>query len=637
MYIRAGLAINLPGILKISLYNIKKHIEMRFILFAFLFFVQQTLLSTNQPRVIPEPAFIQFETNNFTVNDKTLITFTDSAIRPIAALFSERVQTGTSIRIKSVQKNIHGNNQIRFIHEKSLSEEGYELNITSREIVIKYGFPAGAFYATQTLLQLFPEGVFSQTTIKSKAVKLPCVSVKDAPRFAYRGIMLDTGRHFMPVDFIKRYLDVLALCKINRFHWHLTEDQGWRIEIKKYPLLTEIGSKRARTVIGNWKNGIYDETPHEGFYTQEDAREVVRYAAERFITVIPEIELPGHALAAIASYPELSCFPEKEYKVGERWGIFSEVFCPKPATFEFLKGVFDELFDIFPSEYYHIGGDECPKESWKSCAHCQQLIKDKGLKNEDELQSYFITEIEKYLNQHGKQIIGWDEILEGGLAPNATVMSWRGEAGGIAAASQKHQVIMTPNTYCYFDYSQLGGEMDEFDFRRKRFLPLETVYHYEPYTKKLTKEHHQYIIGVQGNVWTEYMKTPERVAEQTFPRAFALSEVGWTLSGNKNYDTFKTGVLQMFNRMNHWGMNYSQAFYEPIFYYDRRSSSYPKKLEIKTDLPDAELFYTTDGTEPTRQSTPYKKPLEVNKGDLIKTAAFVGEVQTGSTNTVKLN
>lgn len=610
---------------------------MRFILFALLFFVQQTLFSTNQPRVIPEPAFIQFETNNFTVNDKTLITFTDSAIRPIAALFSERVQTGTSIRIKSVQKNIHGNNQIRFIHEKSLSEEGYELNISTREIVIKYGFPAGAFYATQTLLQLFPEGVFSQTTIKSKAVKLPCVSVKDAPRFAYRGIMLDTGRHFMPVDFIKRYLDVLALCKINRFHWHLTEDQGWRIEIKKYPLLTEIGSKRARTVIGNWKNGIYDETPHEGFYTQEDAREVVRYAAERFITVIPEIELPGHALAAIASYPELSCFPEKEYKVGERWGIFSEVFCPKPATFEFLKGVFDELFDIFPSEYYHIGGDECPKESWKSCAHCQQLIKDKGLKNEDELQSYFITEIEKYLNQHGKQIIGWDEILEGGLAPNATVMSWRGEAGGIAAAAQKHQVIMTPNTYCYFDYSQLGGEMDEFDFRRKRFLPLETVYHYEPYTKKLTKEHHQYIIGVQGNVWTEYMKTPERVAEQTFPRAFALSEVGWTLSGNKNYDTFKTGVLQMFNRMNHWGMNYSQAFYEPIFYYDRRSSSYPKKLEIKTDLPDAELFYTTDGTEPTRQSTPYKKPLEVNKGDLIKTAAFVGEVQTGSTNTVKLN
>jgi hexosaminidase len=313
------------------------------------------------------------------------------------------------------------------------------------------------------------------------------------------------------------------------------------------------------------------------------------------------------------------------------------VFCPKPATFEFLKGVFDELFDIFPSEYYHIGGDECPKESWKSCTHCQQLINDKGLKNEDELQSYFITEIEKYLNQHGKQIIGWDEILEGGVAPNATVMSWRGEAGGIAAASQKHQVIMSPNTYCYFDYSQLGGELDEYDFGRKRFLPLETVYHYEPYTEKLTEEQHQFIIGVQGNVWTEYMKTPERVAEQTFPRAFALSEVGWTLSANKNYDTFKTGVLQMFNRMSHWGMNYSQAFYEPIFYYDRRSSSYPKKLVIKIDLPNAELFYTTDGTDPTRQSTPYKKPLEVNKGDLIKTAAFVGKVQTGRTNTVKLN
>lgn len=610
---------------------------MRFILLTLLIFIQQVLFASNQPRIIPEPASIKYEAKSFTISNKTLIAITDSAIRPIATLFSERVQTGTSIRIKSVQRNIPGKNQIRFVHEKALSEEAYEMKISTQEIMITYGSPAGAFYATQTLLQLFPGTVFGSIATKGSTVKLPCVTVKDAPRFAYRGIMLDTGRHFMPVDFIKRYLDVLALCKINRFHWHLTEDQGWRIEIKKYPLLTEIGSKRARTVVGNWKNGIYDETPHEGFYTQEDAREVVRYAAERFITVIPEIELPGHALAAIASYPELSCFPEKEYKVGERWGIFNEVFCPKPATFEFLKGVFDELFDIFPSEYYHIGGDECPKESWKSCAHCQQLIKDNGLKNEDELQSYFITEIEKYLNQHGKQIIGWDEILEGGLAPNATVMSWRGEAGGIAAASQKHQVIMSPNTYCYFDYSQLGGELDEYDFGRKRFLPLETVYHYEPYTEKLTEEQHQFIIGVQGNVWTEYMKTPERVAEQTFPRAFALSEVGWTLSANKNYDTFKTGVLQMFNRMSHWGMNYSQAFYEPIFYYDRRSSSYPKKLEIKIDLPNAELFYTTDGTEPSRQSTPYKKPLVVNKGDLIKTAAFVGEVQTGRTNTVNLH
>lgn len=610
---------------------------MRFILLTLLIFIQQVLFASNQPRIIPEPASIQYEAKSFTIGNKTLIAITDSAIRPIASLFSERVQSGTGIRIKTIQQSRSGKNQIRFIHEEALSEEAYELNISSKDIVIKYGSPAGAFYATQTLLQLFPTTVFGSAPTKVSHIKLPCVSVKDTPRFAYRGIMLDTGRHFMPVDFIKRYLDVLALCKINRFHWHLTEDQGWRIEIKKYPLLTEIGSKRARTVIGNWKDSIYDEIPHEGFYTQEDAREIVRYAAERFITVIPEIELPGHALAAIASYPELSCFPEKEYKVGERWGIFNEVFCPKPATFEFLKGVFDELFDIFPSEYYHIGGDECPKESWKSCAHCQQLIKDKGLKNEDELQSYFITEIEKYLNQHGKQIIGWDEILEGGLAPNATVMSWRGEAGGIAAASQKHQVIMSPNTYCYFDYSQLGGELDEYDFGRKRFLPLETVYHYEPYTEKLTEEQHQFIIGVQGNVWTEYMKTPERVAEQTFPRAFALSEVGWTLSANKNYDTFKTGVLQMFNRMSHWGMNYSQAFYEPIFYYDRRSSSYPKKLEIRIDLPNAELFYTTDGTEPSRQSTPYKKPLEVNKGDLIKTAAFVGEVQTGRTNIVNLN
>lgn len=610
---------------------------MRFILLTLLIFIQQVLFASNQPRIIPEPASIKYEAKSFTISNKTLIAITDSAIRPIASLFSERVQSGTGAGIKTIQENRSGRNQIRFIHEEALSEEAYELDISSKEIVIKYGSPAGAFYATQTLLQLFPTTVFGSTPTKVSQIKLPCVSVKDTPRFAYRGIMLDTGRHFMPVDFIKRYLDVLALCKINRFHWHLTEDQGWRIEIKKYPLLTEIGSKRARTAIGNWKDSVYDEIPHEGFYTQEDAREVVRYAAERFITVIPEIELPGHALAAIASYPELSCFPEKEYKVGERWGIFNEVFCPKPATFEFLKGVFEELFDIFPSEYYHIGGDECPKESWKSCAHCQQLIKDKGLKNEDELQSYFITEIEKYLNQHGKQIIGWDEILEGGLAPNATVMSWRGEAGGIAAASQKHQVIMSPNTYCYFDYSQLGGELDEYDFGRKRFLPLETVYHYEPYTEKLTEEQHQFIIGVQGNVWTEYMKTPERVAEQTFPRAFALSEVGWTLSANKNYDTFKTGVLQMFNRMSHWGMNYSQAFYEPIFYYDRRSSSYPKKLEIRIDLPNAELFYTTDGTEPSRQSTPYKKPLEVNKGDLIKTAAFVGEVQTGRTNTVKLN
>jgi hexosaminidase len=443
------------------------------------------------------------------------------------------------------------------------------MDVTSSGVNVRGQNAAGAFYGIQSLIQLLP-------VERSASLAVPYVTIHDQPRFQYRGLMLDCGRHFFPVTFVKKYIDYLALHKMNYFHWHLTEDQGWRIEIKKYPLLTQKGAFRNGTVVGHHPGTGNDHTISGGFYTQDDVKDIVAYAAKRYITVVPEIEMPGHASAAIAAYPELSCFPDEptiKYfpekgtwagdttgkHVQQAWGIYEDVYIPSENTFKFLEGVLDEVIALFPGKYVHIGGDESPKENWKRSSFCQQLIKEKGLKDEHELQSYFVQRMEKYINSKGKAMIGWDEILEGGLAPNAVVMSWRGEKGGIEAAKQKHKVIMTPTTYVYLDYSQ---SKPEDSLTIGGYLPLQNVYNYEPIPAELQNEDSSFIQGAQANVWTEYMTNQQKVEYMIFPRVSALSEVLWSSKANRSWDSFTKRLPTQFKRYELWKADYSRQFFK---------------------------------------------------------------------------
>jgi hexosaminidase len=408
---------------------------------------------------------------------------------------------------------------------------------------------------------LLPVEVENQAVVEGIKLSVPACEIKDEPRFVYRGMHLDVGRHMFPVASIKRYIDMIALHKMNTFHWHLTEDQGWRIEIKKYPKLTETGAFRKETIVGHAGKPplVYDGIPYGGFYTQDEVREVIAYAASRFITIIPEIEMPGHALAALASYPELSC-TGGPFEVGTKWGVEDDVFCAgKEGTLSFLEGVLTEVIDLFPGKYIHIGGDECPKVRWEKCPFCQKRIKDEGLKDEQELQSYFIQRIEKFLISKGRKLIGWDEILEGGLAPEATVMSWRGTEGGIAAAKEKHDVIMTPSKYVYLDYYQCEPEGEPLAIGG--YLPLERVYSYDPMPAELTADEQKYILGVQGNVWTEYIPTPEQLEYMAYPRMFAIAETGWSPEKLKDFDEFLSRLEILKKRYDAIGINYFKGEY----------------------------------------------------------------------------
>src|ERR1700730_14440658 len=403
-------------------------------------------------QIIPQPDQLEKKNGSFTFNKNSLIVVQDEGDKKSANFLNNYLQQyyGWQLQItKQAARNSISINTKKFI--KAPEKDAYNFESAPAGIVISGDTYAGTFYGVQTLIQLLP-------TEKSMELKIPAVVILDKPRFAYRGSLLDVGRHFFPVSFIKQYIDFLALHKMNYFHWHLTDDPGWRIEIKKYPKLTETGAWRSRSLIGRYPGIGYDNRRYGGYYTQEQIREIVKYAEDRYITIIPEIEMPGHSSAALASYPVLGCRGD-HYEVPALYREDPEVFCAgNEYTFEFLQNVLDEIMTLFPSKYIHIGGNECPKEGWKKCPRCQARIKNEGLKDEHELQSYFIRRIEKYLNSKGRTLIGWDEILEGGLAPNAIVMSWRGESGGIAAAKEKHQVIMTPGSNVYFDYSQVQND-----------------------------------------------------------------------------------------------------------------------------------------------------------------------------------
>ena len=497
------------------------------------------------------------------------------------------------------------------------NKEAYRLEVTENKVIITGATEAGVFYGIQTLRKAVPLG--------DAIASLAAVTINDAPRFGYRGVMLDVARHYQPVAFVKKFIDLLAMHNINRFHWHLTEDQGWRIEIKQYPKLTELGSMRKETVIGN-NSPEYDGKPHGGFYTQEEIREIVAYAQERYVTTIPEIDLPGHMMAALTGYPEFGC-TGGPYEVATSWGVFDEVLCAgNEGTYTFLENILTEVMEMFPAEYIHIGGDEVPKVRWEECPKCQAKIKELGIKGDDKhtkehyLQSYLTARIEKFLNDNGRRIIGWDEILEGELAPNATVMSWQGMGGGIQAAQMGHDVIMTPNTYVYFDYYQTANTEDE-PTAIGGFLPLEKVYSFEPAPESLTPEQRGHILGAQANLWTEYIPTPEQAEYMLLPRMAALSEVAWSQPEKKDYYNFLTRLPQLTDLYSKAGYNFATHVYDVQAKLEPNFQTNALDVEFST-LADSPIYYTLDGSEPTKSSNEYVGKFTVKEDAKIKAAAF---------------
>lgn len=519
----------------------------------------------------------------------------------------------------AIQPGTEGKNAILLsLGTASENPESYQLKVAENGITITAPTEAGVFYGIQSLRKSLPVALNAD-------IALPPVAINDAPRFGYRGAHFDISRHFFTIDEVKTYIDMMTLHNMNRLHWHITDDQGWRLEIKKYPKLTEIGSKRTETVIGR-NSGEYDGKPYGGFITQEQAKEIVDYAAERYVTVIPEIDLPGHMLAALTAYPELGC-TGGPYEVWRIWGVSEDVLCAgNDKVLKFLEDVYSELIEIFPSEYIHVGGDECPKTRWEKCSKCQARIKALGLKSdknhtkEERLQSFVINHIEKFLNEHGRQIIGWDEILEGGLAPNATVMSWRGERGGIEAAKQKHDVIMTPNTYLYFDYYQAKDTENE-PFGIGGYLPIERVYSYEPMPASLTPEEQKYIKGVQANLWTEYIATFPHVQYMVLPRWAALSEVQWSAPGKKDYAHFLARLPRLINWYEASGYNYAKHVFEVQQEFTPNPTDGTVDITMST-IDGAPIHYTLDGTEPTAASPVYSGVLKIKENCAVSAKAI---------------
>lgn len=533
-----------------------KSFSLLFLLFVSIGFSQNSL------PLIPQPLDYHAHEGNFILNKETIIEADPNLFEAKYLQAEIKKRTGLDLKIginvtapskigfyDVLSGGFHNDDEAAAKYYSNPNQGKYFLDIHQNQVSISQSDPLGNFYGLQTLLQLIPSEQKSE-------IKLPCVDIKDAPKYAWRGMHLDCARHFFSISFVKKYIDYLAMYKFNTFHWHLTDDQGWRIEIKKYPKLTQIGGYRSGSMVGHYSDQKYDDIRYGGFYTQAEIKDVVAYATQRHITVIPEIEMPGHAVAALAAYPQYSC-TGGPFEVGKQWGVLDDVFCPKEETFTFLQNILTEVIALFPSQYIHIGGDECPKTRWKACPHCQALIKQKGLKDEHELQSYFVQRIEKFVNSKGRKIIGWDEILEGGLAPNAAVMSWRGTEGGIAAAKQKHYVVMTPVSHCYFDYYQGDAKTEPLSIGG--FLPIEKVYSLEPTPKELTADEGKYILGAQANLWTEYITTPEQVEYMIFPRMMALSEVVWGTSKPDNFEDFKARLMQQFKTLDAKGINYSKV------------------------------------------------------------------------------
>lgn len=584
----------------------------RFSLSIFVFIAFYTLAFSQH--LIPAPSSITLSKSaGFMVDGNTAIIGNTVAnmenIKVFNALYTMRFKNSLNVLLNPPRRN----NAVYVREIKNDTTSAYTLDVYKDSIVI-VGSLKGCFYGLMTTLQLIEKQLSGAYLVKP-------VSIKDAPAFDWRGMHLDVSRHFFSVDDVKRYIDMMALYKMNVFHWHLTDDQGWRIEIKKYPKLTEIGAWRSATLKGHACEfpEHYDSTKHGGFYTQEQVKDVIAYAAQRHITIIPEIEMPGHAQAAIAAYPNVSCKGDP-LKVAQKWGVFDDVFCAKDENFTFLEDVLTEVMALFPAPIIHIGGDECPKVRWKVCPKCQAVKTREGLKDEHELQSYFIKRIEKFVNSKGKTIIGWDEILDGGLAPNAMVMSWRGIEGGLAAVKQNHKVVMTPTEWCYLDHYQGNPQFEPLAIGW--FTPLDNVYSFDPIPAELPDSLRSFILGSQGNIWTEYIPTMKHLEYMALPRMGAMAEVLWTYPKKRDYKEFYTRVNNHVKMLGQMGFNYSMSHTNTRMHID--STKDYTGLNILLSHPDTAcvIYYTVDGSEPTNTSTVYSKPITAVATTMIKAQAY---------------
>ncbi|HLB01178.1 MAG TPA: family 20 glycosylhydrolase, partial [Bacteroidota bacterium] len=595
--------------------------------------------------VIPRPAVVEVRDGVFIVNGRTGIVcdgesgtgayLRDALARPTgyplpvcsAGGDAGPASSGTPAR-STAGPSFDRKNSIRLTisNDSLLGTEGYRLDVGDSGVDLRAASAAGLFYGSQTLLQLLPPEIFRPGRDTTIQWTIPYVAILDTPQFQWRGMHLDVCRHFFPVDFIKRYIDLIAMYKMNTFHWHLTDDQGWRIDIRRYPRLTEVGAWRDGSMVGPYSDMRFDSARYGGYYTQDDVRGIVAYAAARHVTVVPEIEMPGHSLAALAGYPELSC-TGGPFEVGKAWGVYDDVYCPTESTFAFLENVLDEVCDLFPGTYIHIGGDECPKTRWKACPRCQARLSEEGLADEYELQSWFIRRIEKFLNGRGKQIIGWDEILEGGLAPNAAVMSWRGTDGGIAAARQGHRVVMSPGSHCYFDHYQGDPKFEPLAIGG--FTTVEKVYSYEPVPEELNAAGAGYIMGAQGNLWTEYIATPEQAEYMAVPRMSALSEVLWSPRGSRSWDGFLPRLVRHLRVLDALGVRYSTSFYQLKAGVGRAKDGGGVVYMLESPLETGEIRYTADGSDPTPVSDLFGGPVRIDSSLEIRAGYFSGGSRQG--------
>jgi len=587
-------------------------------------YAQQVATGQGNTAVIPQPVRLTPGTGSFAITAATKIYVgpKNDELRRIGQSLSQEIGRTTGVTPPVVQaapgKQRQGSIYLTLNTPSpadSLGAEGYTLSVQPSQVTLAANQPAGLFMGTQTLRQLLP-------TQRGASASLPAMEVVDKPRYSWRGMHLDVSRHFFSTDFVKKYIDYLAMHKMNTFHWHLTDDQGWRIEIKKYPKLTAVGGYREGTLIGHYGAKVpeYDNVRYGGFYTQEQIKEVVKYAQERYITVVPEIEMPGHALAALTAYPELSC-TGGPFKVGQTWGVFDDIFCAgNEQTFAFLQDVLTEVMPLFPSKIVHIGGDEAPKTRWKTCPKCQARIKAEHLKDEHELQSYFVQRMEKFVNSKGKTIIGWDEILEGGLAPNAAVMSWRGMEGGTAAARQKHQVVMTPGEFVYFDHAQGDPALEPLNIGG--YLPLAKVYSFEPTPPELTAAEKKYILGAQANLWTEYIPTEQYAEYMVLPRMAALAEVLWTPASQKNWESFKVRMQPQYQRYATLGANYAKSAFNVRQQFAVDTAKAADMVTLALDAAGLQTYYTLDGSAPTPAATAYTGPFALTTSATVKAASF---------------
>lgn len=571
--------------------------------------------------IIPKPNSIIEKEGHFTLNSQTTVVVESESFQTVAEDFTKdiAVPTGFSTQIREMGKN----NAIILREDASLPAEGYRLEVTPKKVIASASSPAGAFYALQTLRQLMPAEIYSDVRVCSQVQwTAQCCIIEDAPRLGYRGMLLDVCRYFYPKETVKKFIDMMAMHKQNYLQLHLTEDQAWRIEIKKYPRLTEIGAWRPET---KGFNATGDGIRHGGYYTQDDIREIVDYAAHRFVTIIPEIELPGHSSAAIAAYPFLSCTPDEPKEVNTQWGIKEDVFCPSPETFKFLEDVFDEVLELFPSPYYHIGGDECPRTAWRNSGYCRKLASEIGLESVDDLQYYFVKHFDTYLRERGKTVIGWDEILDGSAVKSTVVMSYRGHNPAIKAMNNDMKVILCPNRFTYYDYHQ--SEIRDTKKNHHLFITLRKAYNYNPTSfigDSLMTVKGDHILGYQACLWGESIPNSRRLEHQTFPREACIAEFCWTADSQRDFKDFCVRMLKEFKRLDACDIRYSDAFWDVIVNMSLETD-YPREVELELDYPYAQIHYTTDGSIPTAASPIAPASITVNKGDVIRAQGFTSD------------